>query len=248
MELLLYAEKNILQSSNDSKYSKGFINEIHVEFTAKDIYIKCCNFNINHYHQSLFDELDIFFPESIERSVIKRQAEFLAGRMMAISALNLLGEVTNNIAIGKHRNPIWPNNITASITHTKTTALCAASYNNDQYLGVDLEDIISVKLMKQIQNTVITNLEAIVLRKTNLCFNEAFTITFSAKESLFKALYPSTGYYFDFFAAKIIAIDDKNKSFTLVLCEDLTMLLTAGTEFKGQYKFVQGQILTSIVI
>lgn len=73
---------------------------------------------------------------------------------------------------------------------------------------------------------------------------KAFTLTFSVKESLFKALFPVVGYYFDFTAAEIIDISLKQRTFDLVLRKALTSKLTSGTLYKGHFKFDSHSVLT----
>ncbi|MFT7432187.1 MAG: enterobactin synthetase component D [Colwellia sp.] len=232
----------------------AFISERTLDFLLipSDISIKCYDFKISEYQRSLFYELGVPLPESIDKAVVKRQAEFLAGRYSASSALKVLGINSRNIAIGKHRSPVWPDKIIASITHTTTTSLCAASYkDNYQYLGIDIEYEISTELMNEIKRSIITRNEEEMLtehtmQENSLNFSKVFTLVFSAKESLFKALYPSVGYYFDFSAASITQINTANNSFTLVLAEDLSTKLTKGAEFTGFFHQIEQQILTVI--
>ena len=47
-------------------------------------------------------------PASIQRSVAKRQAEFLAGRICARAALQQLEGLSFTPAIGEDRAPVWP--------------------------------------------------------------------------------------------------------------------------------------------
>ena len=55
-----------------------------------------------------------------------------------------------------------------------------------------------------------------------LPFNELLTLTFSAKESLFKALYPQVRCYFDFLDARMVAVDMQRQTFVLALLKTLT--------------------------
>ncbi len=57
-------------------------------------------------------------PASIQRSVAKRQAEFLAGRVCARAALQQLEGLSVSPAIGEDRAPVWPVHIAGSITHS----------------------------------------------------------------------------------------------------------------------------------
>jgi enterobactin synthetase component D len=249
---------------NKTHKSLAFISEriLTLAFIPSNISIKCYEFQVTKYQKHLYSKLSISLPESINNAVPKRQAEFLAGRYSAISALNALGVNCRNIVIGKHRSPVWPNSIIASITHTTTTSICAASYkDNYQYLGIDIEYVISTELINEIKRSIITFDEEAILRKCSmkecsteevtqegwpLSFSQVFTLVFSAKESLFKALYSSVGYYFDFSAANISQINTDKNSFTLVLTENLTTELTKGREFTGFFDQIGQQIITFI--
>ena len=245
-------EANSTASTSDicnANQDLSFINErvLTLPFSHNDIIINCYDFQINQYQKYLFYDFGIPLPDLINNAVPKRQAEFLAGRYSAISALKALGINCSNIAIGKHRSPVWPDSITASITHTTTISICAASKKGScRYLGIDIENIMSTKLVSEIKNNVINIDEEAILRKCSFNFSQAFTLAFSAKESLFKALYPSVGYYFDFTAAKITQVDNANNSFILVLTEDLTAELIVGMEFIGFFDLIEQQVLTVI--
>jgi 4'-phosphopantetheinyl transferase EntD len=214
---------------------------------AEHLTLVAYNFTAANYNSHLFQELDIYFPETIKYSVLKRQAEYLAGRYAARRALQRLGIKVSHIATGKHRNPVWPASISASISHTNSKAICAASYKgNHEYLGIDIEEKLNSECVVNIKNSIINLQEQDLLLKSDLSFEDAFTLTFSAKESLFKALYPSVGYYFDFSAAQMINICCSTKRFTLTLLEDLTTELTAGMKFYGCFSLDKTHVFTLI--
>ncbi len=206
-----------------------------------------CDYNNTHYRRDLFGIVDITFPSSLNKAVVKRQAEYLAGRYAARLTLRKLGVHHSDIPVGKHRNPIWPEGITASITHTTTSALCAAVHSYDiDYIGIDLENWMEHETVKEVKCSIIKINEEELLLKSTMDFDKAFTLVFSAKESLFKALYPSVGYYFDFTAAEVTNISIKKKTFELVLRENLTPELTSGTRFKGRFDSDSDSMLTLI--
>ncbi|WDE03341.1 4'-phosphopantetheinyl transferase superfamily protein [Thalassomonas viridans] len=191
-----------------------------------------------YYREDLFAQSGIPFPYFLSRAVNKRQSEYLAGRLMASRALAKLGVNTRNIATGEHRSPVWPDGIVASITHTATSAFCAAARSRDiKFLGIDHENWLGSETVADIKSSIINHREEALLQQSALAFSRAFTLVFSAKESLFKALYPSVGYYFDFSAAEIIALDNEEKSFVLQLTESLTPTLSAGATFTGKFIF-----------
>lgn len=206
-----------------------------------------CHFNLSHYHFDLFKKYNVLCPESIQRAVPKRQAEYLAGRYCAIKSLALLGEPAVDITIGQHRNPIWPDGICASITHTHSQAISVATFSkNYQYLGIDLENKLSQETVLQIKSSIINSAEEKILNGTALPFEDMFTVVFSAKESLFKALYPKVGAYFDFSAAKVIDVCFRSNSICLQLCEDLSSQLISGKTFTVYFSITETSIFSIV--
>ncbi|WDE13823.1 4'-phosphopantetheinyl transferase family protein [Thalassomonas haliotis] len=212
-----------------------------------DIILVGVDYRLTDYQQRLFSELAIPFPASLSQAVNKRQGEYLAGRYAAILALAELGINTRNIPTGEHRSPVWPEGVLASITHTSTAAFCvAASKQRVNYLGIDHENWLKADNVAEIKNSIINEKEEVLLKQSQMSFEQAFTLVFSAKESLFKALYPSVGYYFDFSAAEIIDLNTGNNSFCLRLTETLTPALTVGANFNGQFIFDASAVQTLI--
>src|SRR3990167_6075491 len=104
-----------------------------------------CEFIRDKFDDYLYETLPFKEPDSVKSSVKKRRAEFLAGRVAAVSALRLMGENTSEIPIGEHRNPVWPTGITGSITHNSNTALAIVANKKDaKFVGIDCEDMLSL--------------------------------------------------------------------------------------------------------
>jgi enterobactin synthetase component D len=207
-----------------------------------------CDFNQAYYHPNLFNHANIVFSSTLENSVKKRQAEFFAGRYAAKSALSAFNILNADIPVGPHQSPVWPNGILGSITHTSTSALCAVALMNDvSYLGIDLENWLPLNTVQEIQSSIIQTREETLLRESALEFNKAFTLAFSAKESLFKALYPKLGFYFDFTAAEMTYISISDRTFELTLLQNLSPQLLTGSRFKGHFNVDEKSVLTVIV-
>ncbi len=227
-----------------------FINPSIPPITSlpESVMLTMCDYSVVNYSYNWFERLSINCPHSIKNSVKKRQAEYLAGRFMARCSLKKLGFQCVDIPIGKHRNPLWPYNILGSITHTQSKAICLITYKcNYQYLGVDLERILALTLIAEIKNSIINKQEKDIIDNSQLSFEQAFTLSFSAKESLFKALYPSVGYYFDFSAAEIVRICCKNNTFKIRLTQNLTDILKKDMVFSGIFCIVDTSMLTIIL-
>lgn len=154
----------------------------------------------------------------LENAVRQRKAEHLAGRIAACEALRLHGINHHIPGIGLHREPCWPPGFTGSMTHSGNVALATVIADSAQMrvgIGIDCAEIITPDVAGEIYPGIIDSAEREVLCSTALPFHYALTLAFSAKESLFKALFRHVGRYFDFSAASIRKIDDKHLMLTL---------------------------------
>jgi enterobactin synthetase component D len=207
-----------------------------------------CEYSIKYFSDDLFEQLDISTPTTILNSVQKRRAEFLAGRIAAKNMLKHLKSDSTDVKIGEQRNPVWPKGYIGSISHTSNLALCSAGLVKEyKYIGIDLENWIDAYTIEQIKDTILSSKEESILRKTDIDFEKAFTLVFSAKESLFKALYSKVGHFFDFSVAEVYRVSLSEGAFELVLLQDLHPSLKSGRKFKGYFQTINESVFTYIV-
>jgi len=143
------------------------------------------------------------FPEEEERigrAVPSRRAEFRCGRRCAREALGRLGVEPVAIPSGPDRAPQWPPGIVGSLSHCD--GLCAAVVarrGRIAGLGLDIESAepLDVELIRRI----CTPAEAARLDPTAPGF--AAKLAFSAKEAVYKCLYPSVRRLLPFHAVEI---------------------------------------------
>ena len=206
------------------------------------------NFCLNAFHESLFECFQVAQPNSVRGAVAKRQSEFLAGRVAATRLLHKLG-VRQQIAIGQHRAPIWPEGMLGSISHSGNRAVCCISDKKDNdYLGVDIEEWVDEATAESIKGSILDKAEEEYLECVSLPFSQSLTLIFSAKESLFKALYPKVEAYFGFEAARLVKIDLVTQSFVLTLTGDLPGgYYVKGDEFTGSFRTDRGSVETLLV-
>ena len=76
----------------------------------------------------------------------------------------------------------------------------------------------------------------------------ALTLTFSAKEALFKALHPHVGTFLGFEAARLTAISRSNVTVELELVSDLSQRLRAGQTFTLPYLIGDGLVVTALAL
>lgn len=220
----------------------AIINEGQWQINQVAIYF--CRYDIAKFSAQLFAQHDIDFPETIQQSVLKRQAGFFFGRHIARKSLKALNIMHADIPIGKDRNPIWPANTIGSISHTDSIAIACSQYlSTKQYLGVDIEKLLDCKTYKEIKPFIINHNEAALLSGGQLPDQTGLTLAFSAKESLFKAIYPYLEYYLNFSDSNIIYVNDSVA--ILAVSNELAVQLNQ-QYFRCDYRLVGQYIVTLI--
>ncbi|MCA0893155.1 4'-phosphopantetheinyl transferase family protein [Microbulbifer agarilyticus] len=213
------------KSSASALLRSGFILDPTCEHhDSAGFYQATCRFDVDRYQPSLFAEAGILLPAQIARAVPQRQAEFLAGRYLAHS---ILGELHSpdreapQIGIGERRDPVWPKGVVGSITHCGSEAACVlACTTRVRYLGIDRENWMSQNVYDEVVSSVMDADELTRLANVHFSSTQAATLIFSAKESLFKALYPTVQCYFGFECARLVSVDMDKRNLVLQLRED----------------------------
>ena len=172
-----------------------------------------------------FADFGIGCPDSVERSVRKRQAEFFHGRLAARHALSTLGAAPIDVPIGTSREPIWPTGVVGSISHNQTFAAAVALERvRHSGIGIDIEQVIAADMQSAMLATAVSVDELAYLQTlvTQMSLNRLLTIVFSAKESLFKGAFAAVARYFDFSVAHVFLVDFERRRVLLSLKETLS--------------------------
>lgn len=137
----------------------------------------------------------------------KRRAEFMAGRLCAAWALEALCVEAVFPLPSQGRLPVWPSGILGSISHCDSLAVCIAAMQTRYCaLGIDVESLIEPGIACEIRHSIASEGElqslagAMPLSLPGQC--HGLTQLFSAKEALYKALFPLTGRFQNFGAAE----------------------------------------------
>ena len=231
--------------------SNGFICQAWQGYLAERpqiIYCQVC-FNANKYCDDLFVQLDINFPERLINAVKKRRAEYLAGRYCVQQVLSTLGMKNIYVASDVDRMPVWPLGIAGSLSHSKryAIALVASAVATRFYLGVDTETSVSRK--ESTGTEMVLNMDELrLLKQCGLPFELAFTVAFSMKESLYKALYPEIRRFFGFECASITILSIATGTVTLTLMESLSDVWQIGKTICGRFTINYPEVTTVIVM
>ena len=186
--------------------------------------------------------MSIAFPDNIHQAVVKRKAEFLAGRYCAQRALAEIDIEATTLAIGKDRYPEWPESALGSISHSDSRAVAIVSKASDlRGIGIDIEKHINENTIENIQSQILFGTEVDLLSATLLSKQLFFTIVFSLKESFFKSAYPIVQSYFDFDAITVTHINVDTGSIMFTLNCELHNTLQKGRVLHGQFARVDNE-------
>jgi 4'-phosphopantetheinyl transferase EntD len=182
----------------------------------------------------------------LQQAVPKRAEEFAAGRLCARLLLHEFGIHNFAIEVGAHRQPLWPETLVGSITHT--TGFCAAVVAPKKCLrsvGIDTEITGSVKtaLWRSICTPAETTWLGSLPESEQLA---AATLIFSAKEAFYKCQFALTQERLGFQDVSVGLPEwgGKRGAFWISANRSIELDRHAASPLQGQYLFRE-QFITS---
>lgn len=214
-----------------------------------DISIFINEFNINRFDELYCCSSGIHLPKTIVSSSMKRKATYLAGRLAAKSALQSKGCICPIVTMAESKLPVWPSLFHGSISHSNSLAISSVARREIyKEIGVDVESVLSLDVSNKLTNVIMTNFEINFLNNRVKCLTkqQITTLCFSAKESLYKALYPYVLKFMNFDAAQIISLCENTQSFCIELTIDWNEDYKKGERFIGNFKLHGNSIITVV--
>jgi enterobactin synthetase component D len=210
-------------------------------------------------------------PEALRHAVPARQREFVAGRRCAAAAIARLGMKADAkvglhgdnqdpvgpnrgsadaVGIGENGAPVWPAGVVGSIAHTdRLVCAAAASTARARGIGIDIEPVISRKRAARVEQRIATRQEIThLMARTGLDRAAALTLAFSAKEAVYKCLYPLVGRVFDYLDARVDDGDALNRDVTVRLITSLSAECPRGTRIRGRFVLEHDLVWTGFVL
>lgn len=205
-------------------------------------------FHASQYQSDAFRLCNVVFPPEIQASVPWRQAEYLAGRLLVRYLQQQCGLAVLPLLAGADRCPRWPPGQIGSLSHSAGQVFAAvqpAGPAGQSVLGVDVECVLSPQQQQLLGTEILTGAELSLGRAAGLTENTVLTLGFSAKESLYKALYPQCRRVMDFTAAEFVGVNDQQ--FVLRLTQPWSARWRQGELFRGRYFWRQHQLYTLVL-
>lgn len=178
---------------------------------------------------------------AIASAVDRRRHEFIVGRRLARRAMERIDVAPKAIPVGQDREPIWPDGLVGSITHSRElVGVAVGPSGRSRSIGLDFEPVGGVD--SAVATRILTEVE-----QDRYPFETdpgAATVIFSAKEAVYKTTFPLTGRWLGFEDAEIILDPDRGRfEATLRPQADHPM---AGQHFQGWWTTALGHVLTVV--
>jgi enterobactin synthetase component D len=202
------------------------------------------------FDPALFALENVDRPLMIARSSPRRQAEFFFGRLAARIALSRCGVTGVDVWAGASREPVWPEQVAGSLTHCRGYAAAAVSRcSKRSAIGIDLEHLATGEALEALRAVVLDEEERRWIETFGASIGAPWLVTlaFSAKESLYKAAFPTVGRFFGFESAKLAEWRPRENLLTLRVTENLAPKLPLGRIVEVSYDMVSPDVLFTCV-
>ena len=202
------------------------------------------------------------WPTELTDAAISRRSDFLMGRLAAVEALRRLG-AEGSVGRSPEGAPVWPEGIAGSLTHHSGVAAAVVGRGADGQgyagLGIDICPRLEGDRLRAVVRQCLTEAE-----REAWASEEAATLAFAAKESIYKAAYPRAQRFIGFDEAEIVDVGDAGRSrvekhhpvdafdrrthagtWTAVLADELARLLGVDT-VTGSYAW-DGELVYAVL-
>ncbi|MEP4199152.1 MAG: 4'-phosphopantetheinyl transferase superfamily protein [Aliishimia sp.] len=225
--------------------SNGFLSQVRqFETGVPNGFGLICRYDQGAFNPDLFTTLDVLRPEQLRTAIAKRQSEYLAGRSLAQTGLRQLGYPQTDIPKGAKGAPKWPEGVSGSISHSKGTCICLLYPSSQALVGVDIETIAKDRAVTAILRMAFNSQERdLAEAQTTYDIATLATLLFSAKETLYKLLFPLVGKYFGFPCAEMRDLPNSSV-LRLHLTRELHPKLPEGAFFDLKYEIYDDHTVT----
>lgn len=174
-----------------------------------------------YFSAEFFSETELFPPEKmlVKSWSDKRILDFSTGRYCAREALAALDISRTEILIGTHREPLWPNGISGSISHAEGLAGAIVG-RLDKITSVGLDIEIKGRVSEEMWYLLFTDNEQKFLHDLPPDLRDYYsTAFFSLKESFYKFQFPLTKTFLNFTDVELTFFEGRYK---IVLLKEVT--------------------------
>ncbi|MEJ2633374.1 MAG: 4'-phosphopantetheinyl transferase superfamily protein [Acidihalobacter sp.] len=202
-----------------------------------------CMFHNSSDERKTFPFVQFLPPEPPDTFAKSRKRDFLLGRACAAEALFKLGGPVEQalFKVADDRLPIWPKGWIGSISHSSVGAIAIVAKSSfTPVLGIDMHWMRDLPADLSAFRLVARRSEYAVVDRLPL--TERCVLVFSAKEALYKALFPIIREVLDFSAARVAAFS--LGTITLRLRHDWNHIFRKNREFIVRWSLCRDHVFT----
>lgn len=199
------------------------------------------------FDDTWFHRYDIELPRQVALSVLKRRKDFFFGRLCAREAVRQMNrDFIGQIPIGSGGYPVFPEGIEGSISHGGDHAVAVCRTAELGRLGIDLEPLMTLATAAEVSPLIAGRNEVDLIDWADTPETLRLTLIFSAKEALFKAMYPDIRRIVDFSCASLVGVDRMAGRMLLKLEDDLGTLWNRGRQIEAQFDVHVDKVVTLV--
>ncbi len=208
------------------------------QWLPRNVYCYSHVFSVDDYAgiMRLFDEFALnkhdLLPENLHQASQARQASYLAGRGVALSALKNAGCVVDSM-LGQTPQglPAWPQGLVGSISHAVVepcgvAIVVVANQKDYQSIAIDCEPVFSIEYANEVALLTASINEQRIGERSGFNRELWLTMVYSLKETLFKLLYAHVNCFMPFEGAEVLSFDVNTGQACLILTVDWGDLAT----------------------
>lgn len=194
------------------------------------------------------DELYPVEREAVARAVLKRRREFAHGRTLARKALRRLGVEPGPIPVATNRAPSWPPGVVGSITHCQGLAAAVVGWRS-RFAGLGLDAEVSGALDRDLIPQICTDREREAIQGLSSTAPDVDwpTLSFSAKEAVYKTVAAESGLWLGFLDVEV-CFEPKQCTFGARLVTEEVDGVPDLRRLGGRYALASGIVLAGVVL
>lgn len=174
----------------------------------------------------------------------KPKEQFCMGRRAAHLCLEDF-KASMPVLRGKNREPLWPNHLVGSITHTRGIAIAVVA-EKDVISGVGIDcEYIARKMNLKVAKRFTTKFEQDWIFADDTKSQQRLLKILSAKEAIFKTFFPMEEVYLNFLDAQILPSE---KGFRAILFKKPTNLWDLNTDFEVNQCVYKDYLISSVYL
>jgi 4'-phosphopantetheinyl transferase EntD len=184
----------------------------------------------------------------ISQAGSKRRREFACGRIFARRAVKSFDPEDHCLLVDSDRLPIWPAGLIGSITHSDHYCAAAVARKSQiSAIGIDVEELERVDLDLSEYILLPSEIAAGNLHRSSRQQRlKHIAVSFSAKETIYKCLYPVTRSHLSFHDVHI-SLSRGLTSFEARLLRSVGSF-DIGHSFRGRYVVKDGLVATAMAL